>query len=159
MGSDMFCFKACDPKRPNAARLCEHVFDRIGCEYNAPNHAESGIFESCEGDNQLPPGIYVVDGATKTYTQPPESEGPITSIPYAAFVPASSNCVQYKSEDIYAKNGAAITGTASTEEASPIDATESLPALAVRATNHADDASPLSLVSLVSVLLCIALFV
>lgn len=36
-----------------------------------------------------------------TYFQPPESLGPITDIPYQPRIPASSECVQYKSEDLY----------------------------------------------------------
>ncbi|KAI9609587.1 hypothetical protein H4Q26_007547 [Puccinia striiformis f. sp. tritici PST-130] len=86
--------QACDPAGPNAAQLCQHIYDRIGCTYNAPAHYETinGTFTSCQGENQLPAGTYVEAGVTKTYTQPPESLGPITSIPYKAFIPAVSNC-------------------------------------------------------------------
>lgn len=54
MGSNVFCFKACDPSGPNAPELCQHVFDRIGCAYNAPAAYVDGVFESCLGDNQDP---------------------------------------------------------------------------------------------------------
>jgi hypothetical protein len=53
-------------------RLCQHIFDRIGCVRvcytfrracphttqgaNAPAKYEEGVFESCLGDNQDPPG-------------------------------------------------------------------------------------------------------
>jgi hypothetical protein len=55
----------------------QHIFDRIGCTYNAPaNYAAiNGTFQSCLGDDQLYPGVYVENGATRTYTQPPESLG------------------------------------------------------------------------------------
>ncbi|KAL0059786.1 hypothetical protein AAF712_013473 [Marasmius tenuissimus] len=56
MGGNMFCFKACDPAGAHAADYCQHVFDRIGCAYNAPNNAQKGTFESCQGDNQDFPG-------------------------------------------------------------------------------------------------------
>ncbi|KAG6855515.1 hypothetical protein H0H87_001783 [Tephrocybe sp. NHM501043] len=103
MGSDSFCFKACDPSRPNAAKFCQHIYDRIGCEYNAPSHAQSGVFESCKGDNQDYPGVYTdAQGKVHTYTQPPESQGEITSMPYVARVPASSECVQYASDALFA---------------------------------------------------------
>ncbi|KAH9468465.1 hypothetical protein Pst134EA_009009 [Puccinia striiformis f. sp. tritici] len=94
IGAGVFCYKACDPAGPNAAQLCQHIYDRIGCTYNAPAHYETinGTFTSCQGENQLPAGTYVEAGVTKTYTQPPESLGPITSIPYKAFIPAVSNC-------------------------------------------------------------------
>lgn len=94
VGSGVFCFKACDPNGPNGPQLCQHIYDRIGCTYNAPAHYESinGTFQSCQGENQLPAGVYIENGVTKTYQQPPESLGPITSIPYKPFIPAVSNC-------------------------------------------------------------------
>ncbi|KAF5359464.1 hypothetical protein D9756_003660 [Leucocoprinus leucothites] len=101
MGSNTFCLKACDPSRPDDARYCEHIFDRIGCAYNAPNNAQNGTFESCEGENQDFPGVYTENGVVVTYTQPPEALGPIGAMPYTARVPASSNCVTHTSAAIY----------------------------------------------------------
>ncbi|KAJ2917902.1 hypothetical protein MD484_g2524, partial [Candolleomyces efflorescens] len=98
VGGNAFCFKACDPNGPDAAHFCEHIFDRIGCAYNAPNNARDGVFEACEGENQDFPGTYTSNGVVTTYTQP---EGPITSIPYTARVPASSNCVTYTSASLF----------------------------------------------------------
>ena len=101
-GGGFFCFKTCDPAGPNAARYCEHIYDRIGCFYNAPNNAQTGIFESCQGDNQDFPGIYTDPaGQVQTYIQPPESLGAISTMPYEPRVPASSNCVTYTSSAIY----------------------------------------------------------
>jgi len=103
MGSNTFCFKACDPSKTNARRYCEHIFDRIGCAYNAPNNAKNGTFESCLGDNQDFPGVYTdTDGSVKTYRQPPESLGPITTVTYTPKIPASSSCVQFQSSSLYA---------------------------------------------------------
>uniref|UniRef100_A0A0S1MJK5 Secreted protein n=1 Tax=Phakopsora pachyrhizi TaxID=170000 RepID=A0A0S1MJK5_PHAPC len=98
IGSGVFCYKACDPAGPNAPQLCQHIYDRIGCAYNAPANYPSinGTYQSCQGENQLPAGTYIENGVTKTYQQPPESLGPITSIPYTAPIPAVSNCVTYK---------------------------------------------------------------
>ncbi|KAJ3482670.1 hypothetical protein NLJ89_g12124 [Agrocybe chaxingu] len=62
MGSNTFCFKVCDPAGPSAADYCEHIFDRIGCAYNAPNNARNGTFESCDGESQDFPGIYTSNG-------------------------------------------------------------------------------------------------
>ncbi|KIM40804.1 hypothetical protein M413DRAFT_50517, partial [Hebeloma cylindrosporum] len=102
IGSNSFCFKACDPNGPNAKHYCEHIFDRIGCAYNAPNNARNGTFEACDSENQDFPGVYTgADGAVTTYRQPPESLGPITSVPYTARVPASSNCTPFESARIY----------------------------------------------------------
>lgn len=102
MGSNIFCFKACDPSGPNAKHFCEHVFDRIGCQFNAPAAYLDGVFESCEGESQDFPGVYTdASGATQTYTQPPESLGPIQTMPYTARIPKSSNCVASSSAALY----------------------------------------------------------
>lgn len=101
MGGNSFCFKACDPNKPDDEKYCEHRLDRIGCAYNAPNNAKNGTFESCEGENQDFPGVYTENGQVMTYSQPPESLGPITTMPYTPRVPASSNCVTYTSSAIY----------------------------------------------------------
>ncbi|KAK7042930.1 hypothetical protein VNI00_008666 [Paramarasmius palmivorus] len=101
MGGNAFCLKACDPAGPNAANFCQHIYDRIGCAYNAPNNAQSGVFESCLGDNQDFPGIYTVNGQVMTYTQPPEDQGAISTMPYQPRVPASSSCTQYTSASLY----------------------------------------------------------
>ena len=99
MGANQFCFKACDPAGQNDEKFCEHIFDRIGCAYNAPNAAKNGTFESCQGDNQDFPGVYTQGGQTLTYTQPPEGVEP--SPPYTARVPSSSNCQQFDSASLY----------------------------------------------------------
>ncbi|KAF5359822.1 hypothetical protein D9756_003652 [Leucocoprinus leucothites] len=101
MGGNSFCFKACDPRGPNAAQYCEHRLDRIGCAFNAPNNAQNGTFESCKGDNQDFPGVYTENGQVMTYSQPPESLGAITTMPYTPRVPASSECTTYTSSSIY----------------------------------------------------------
>lgn len=103
MGGSVFCFKICDPAGANAANYCQHIFDRIGCAYNAPNNAQNGTFEACDGADQDFPGVYTDStGKVQTFTQPDESLGPITSIPYTPKVPASSNCVTYSSAALYA---------------------------------------------------------
>ncbi|KAF8160402.1 manno protein [Pholiota molesta] len=107
IGSNSFCLKACDPAGPNAAHFCEHIYDRIGCAYNAPNAARDRVFESCDGDSQDFPGVYTETNAngtatlTLTYRQPAESLGAITSVPYTARVPASSSCRVFESAALY----------------------------------------------------------
>ncbi len=117
MGSNSFCFKVCDPAGPNAAALCQHIYDRIGVSYNCPSAAQNGTFEVCDSDNQDPPGIYTdASGAVQTYSQPPESLGVISTLPYTPKVPSSSNCVQYASTALFTDLVAptsAPTGTAS----------------------------------------------
>ncbi|KAG6877616.1 hypothetical protein C0993_005620 [Termitomyces sp. T159_Od127] len=94
--------QACDPAGPNAAKFCQHIFDRIGCAYNAPNNAQNGTFEACLGDNQDFPGVYTdATGAVQTYTQPPEALGAISTMPYQPKVPASSSCTPYQSAQLY----------------------------------------------------------
>ncbi|KAF9003674.1 hypothetical protein BDQ17DRAFT_1305516 [Cyathus striatus] len=102
MGSNTFCIKACDPADPNAPHYCEHIYDRIGCAYNVPNNAQNDTFLSCDGENQDFPGTYTTNGQVVTYTQPPESLGPIPPLPFTARVPATSNCRTFQSTDIFA---------------------------------------------------------
>ncbi|KAI5120708.1 hypothetical protein M0805_007670 [Coniferiporia weirii] len=117
MGGNMFCFKVCDPAGSNAANYCQHIYDRIGCAYNAPNAAQNGTFEMCLGDNQDYPGVYTSDGTVMTFTQPAESLGAISSMPYTPVVPASSSCTTFASADLYTSAAAffasSATGTAS----------------------------------------------
>jgi hypothetical protein len=127
MGGNAFCIKVCDPANADAANYCQHVFDRIGCAYNVPNSAQNGTFESCEGENQDFPGVYTENGVVMTYTQPAESLGAISTMPYTARIPASSNCKTYESTSLYAalasvtdnpsavptSSGAAASGSAS----------------------------------------------
>lgn len=109
MGGSQFCMKACNPAGAHAADYCQHIYDRIGCAYNSPNAAQNQTFLACEGDNQDFPGIYTdAAGAVQTYSQPAESLGAISTMPYQPKVPASSNCVTYTSAVIYA---AAATDT------------------------------------------------
>lgn len=110
MGGNGFCMKICDPAGQNQQALCQNIYDRLGCAYNAPNNAKDGIFEICEGDDMTPPGVYTSNGQTMTYFQPPESLGPITTVPYTPVVPASSNCVTYSSAALYSGQPAPTAG-------------------------------------------------
>ena len=102
IGGNFSCMKVCDPKDPLANDYCYNRLDRIGVSYNCPNAAQSGVFEICDSANIVPPGQYVSDGQTITYSQPPESLGPITSVPYTPTPAASSNCVTFQSSDLFA---------------------------------------------------------
>ncbi|KAI0317523.1 hypothetical protein OF83DRAFT_1188624 [Amylostereum chailletii] len=108
MGGSQFCIKVCRQDGPNAARLCEHKLDRIGCAYNAPTKYTVGAgyapgeFEVCESDSMLAPGLYVENGVTLTYTQPPESLGEITKLPYEPSIPPSSKCATTASAALFA---------------------------------------------------------
>lgn len=59
----------------------------------------NGTFESCAGDNQLPVGVYVTNGQTMTWSQPPEGVEP--SVPYVPFTPSSSQCSTYSSPSLF----------------------------------------------------------
>ena len=74
---------------------------------SAPAAYRNGTFESCLSDNQLFPGVYVEGGVTRTYTQPPESLGVISTMPYTAAIPSSSQCTTYSSAQIFAALGSA----------------------------------------------------
>ena len=94
--------KVCDPKDPNAASYCYNRLDRVGVSYVCPNAAQEGVFEMCDGENMDFVGVYTSASQTITYSQPPESDGPITTMPYTARIPASSNCVTFQSTDLFA---------------------------------------------------------
>jgi len=101
VGGDMVGIKICNPNGTNPAGYCQHTLDRIGLAYNMPNQAQNGTFEVCDTDPMEIPGVYTSGGQTLSYAQPPESLGPITSIPYTPVIPSSSNCQTYQSTAIY----------------------------------------------------------
>jgi len=102
MGSGVFCIKACDPSVANSAQYCDNLFDRIGCQYNVPAAYVDNVFESCLGDLQDPPGTYTgSDGKLTTYTQPAESLGAISTMPYTARIPSSSSCSTFSSAALF----------------------------------------------------------
>ncbi|KAG9049874.1 hypothetical protein FS837_008796 [Tulasnella sp. UAMH 9824] len=143
MGSNQFCLKACDPKGPNAANFCQHIYDRIGCQYNAPASYADGEFTSCLGDNQDFPGIYTgADGVVTTYQQPPESLGPISTMPYTARIPASSSCTTYTSAAIY--TGLPTPAVATTSVAASSAAAATTPAASPAVAKSASAASKAS---------------
>jgi len=117
IGRDRFCFKACDPSRESSRILCDNRLDRIGCDYNAPNMAQDGVFEECLADNQDPPGVYTLDGAVMTYQQP---EGPIGEVGFTPRTPVPSACTTYESAALFT---ALPTGTGAAP-AEPTDDTE-----------------------------------
>ncbi|GAA5911524.1 uncharacterized protein JCM6883_005784 [Sporobolomyces salmoneus] len=51
--------------------------------------------------------------STSTYTQPPESLGVISTIPYTPFTPSSSNCMSYQSSELYTAAAALATSSSS----------------------------------------------
>ncbi|KAJ7605026.1 hypothetical protein FB45DRAFT_994508 [Roridomyces roridus] len=101
IGNGAFCGKVCDMTGSNPGGLCNNIYDRLGCDYNAPNTAQEGTFEF--GDDMTPVGTYVVNGVTSVYTQPPEAS-PIDydNLPYTATPAPTSSCVPYQSADLFA---------------------------------------------------------
>ncbi|VDB84029.1 unnamed protein product [Peniophora sp. CBMAI 1063] len=142
MGGSQFCIKICDPAGKNPGGFCQNRLDRIGCAYNMPskytvNNAGPGEFESCASDDMDIPGEYVVNGQTLSYSQPPESAGPITSIPYSPRVPASSNCVATASAALYTDAPRAV------QAATPANFAQVNPARPEGAQRHATHPTPI----------------
>lgn len=75
-----FCFRAC--VGPNAAVNCNHIYDVMGCYWNMPANYDSGVFESCLGNDDQPMGVY----GTSTWYQG------VKPTPSAHPVAASSSC-------------------------------------------------------------------
>jgi hypothetical protein len=61
IGGGIFCLKMCNPKDPQAAELCQHIYDRIGCGYNAlaDYNAINGTFSVCDSDDMTPRKCFV----------------------------------------------------------------------------------------------------
>jgi hypothetical protein len=158
MGGNAFCFKACDPAGAHPADYCQHIYDRIGCSYNAPNNAQNNSFTSCKGDNQDYPGIYTdSSGTVQTYTQPPESLGAISTMPYQPRVPASSQCVTYSSAALYAAAATdtvfpSTTGLSGSSKPSGSSTGSNSPAKPTAAGDGTSDASTLVVSSLTTLL-------
>ncbi|KAJ3728542.1 hypothetical protein C8R42DRAFT_654039 [Lentinula raphanica] len=117
LGGGAFCAKICDDTQPNAEGLCQHIYDRIGCAYNAPNNAPNNTFQACQGADMTPVGQYVSDGITTTWTQPAQETVPIGTIPYTPTPAASSNCVTFTSASLY--TDLASVGVSGTITSSP----------------------------------------
>ncbi|KAF9442188.1 carbohydrate-binding module family 13 protein [Macrolepiota fuliginosa MF-IS2] len=75
-----FCIRAC--RGPDATKLCNHIYDEMGCYWNMPANYDEGTFENCDGDDAQPMGVY----GTSTFHQGVAPTPP----PHPA--PASSNC-------------------------------------------------------------------
>ncbi|CAE6542815.1 unnamed protein product [Rhizoctonia solani] len=153
MGANIFCLKACDPTDPDDDKYCEHIFDRIGCQYNAPAAYVNGTFESCQGENQDFPGVYTnAAGQVVTYTQPPESLGAISTIPYTARVPASSNCVSFQSAALYTGLPGAASAAPSSAAASSASGTRSAASVSSPSATGASSSGAMGSFSPLSVL-------
>ena len=108
IGNNQFCIKICNPDSPNQSGYCQHTLDRIGLGYNCPSKYtvgggyQEGEFEVCDTQNMGIVGVYTdASGATQSYAQPPESAGPITTVPYTPTSAASSNCVKMTSSALW----------------------------------------------------------
>lgn len=114
IGNGMFCLKMCNPDDSQDALLCNHIYDRVGCTYNAPaDYADvNGTFQVCDSDDMTFPGVYVSDGITTTWTQGPE--GVPVMPPYTPTVPASSNCQTFSSEQLFGAISTSASGSVST---------------------------------------------
>lgn len=49
MSDTEFCFRACKPG-PLAAKLCQHIYDVMGCHWNMPGNYNNG-FDSCKANS------------------------------------------------------------------------------------------------------------
>ncbi|KAH0585642.1 hypothetical protein H2248_008862 [Termitomyces sp. 'cryptogamus'] len=76
-----FCFRAC--VGADATVNCNHIYDVMGCEWNIPANYNPGVFETCDGDNDLPMGVY----GSSTWFQG------VSPTPSAHPAASSSNCV------------------------------------------------------------------
>ncbi|EJT98089.1 hypothetical protein DACRYDRAFT_91118 [Dacryopinax primogenitus] len=85
MAHDEFCIRAC-LDGPEAAVVCNHVYDVMGCRWNLPGNYDDGTFTSCDADAGEPMGVY------GTSTWPSEQQHNGGPAPSAHPAPASSSC-------------------------------------------------------------------
>ncbi|KAF7292161.1 hypothetical protein MIND_01243200 [Mycena indigotica] len=124
IGNNYFCGKVCDQTGSNPQGLCNNIYDRLGCDYNAPANVQAGTFEVCKGDDMMPVGTYVgADGATSTYHQPPSESDPIdyAHLPYTPTPAPTSSCTPYASAAIFTDiaNVAAVGSASAAPTGSP----------------------------------------
>lgn len=103
IGSGVFCLKACNPSNSNADLLCNHIYDEVGCTYNAVADYNNinGTFTVCDSTDMEQPGQWVgSDGVTSTWLQP--LNGPLGTVPYTPTQVSSSNCHTYQSSELFA---------------------------------------------------------
>ncbi|KAJ7227986.1 hypothetical protein B0H12DRAFT_1148230 [Mycena haematopus] len=110
IGDGAFCGKICDQTGSNPQGLCNNIYDRLGCEYNAPSDVQANTFESCLGDDMTPVGTYVgSDGKTSTYFQPAESVTiDYDALPYTPTPAPTSSCTPFASAAIFT-DGVGVT--------------------------------------------------
>jgi hypothetical protein len=85
ISDSMYCMRAC--VGPNARQNCQHIYDEMGCNWNMPANYNAGTFESCQGDDDLPMGVY----GTSTWHQG------TSPTPPAHPVASSSACTHFAS--------------------------------------------------------------
>jgi hypothetical protein len=106
MSDSEFCFRACTGG-PQARELCQHIYDVMGCFWNMPANYDSGTFESCKADDDLPMGVY----GTSTWhqgTKPTPSAHPVAP---------SSSCTAFPSPSPPAAKAAITSKVATTSKA------------------------------------------
>ncbi|KAF8522963.1 hypothetical protein BU17DRAFT_64162 [Hysterangium stoloniferum] len=111
IGSGMFCLKMCNPNDPNGPKLCNHIYDEIGCDYNAIADYDNinGKFEVCDSDDMTPPGVFTTaPGQTTTWFQ--AGSPPIP--PYNTRPISSSNCHTFASSQLFAADPGTPSATA-----------------------------------------------
>jgi len=107
VGGGQFCIKLCDPT-VTSPNYCLNIYDQIGCAYNMPASYADKEFTSCEGELQDVVGVYTSGGQTLTWSQPANVPN---SLPWQPRIPASSNCVTYSSEELFAPTSTASPTT------------------------------------------------
>jgi len=118
IGNNMVCAKACTNTDPNRAALCNHIYDEIGCSYNAvADYSQiNGTFTVCDSTDMGPPGIFTqADGQVTTWVQPFTGT---FQVPYTPTQVASSNCFTYESTQLFPNLAATPTSSSGASSAS-----------------------------------------
>ncbi len=90
-----------------------------------PTLHRTALFEVCDGEDQDFPGGLHQQRRRRDLHPTAESLGAITSMPYTARLPASSNCVQYQSQQLYAAVASVFPTTSTTSSSAKATGTSS----------------------------------
>ena len=74
LGGNIFCLKMCNPSSSDAAAKCQHIYDELGCTYNAlADYTKiNGTFSVCDFDDMPDSGIITTsDSSSLAANTPP----------------------------------------------------------------------------------------
>ncbi|KAI0316225.1 hypothetical protein OF83DRAFT_1196582 [Amylostereum chailletii] len=137
MSDSEFCFRGCKDGK-NAPRLCQHIYDVMGCQWNMPGDYDSGSFDVCKGDTGEPMGVY----GTSTFHQgDPATPAAHPAPPTSACTPFSTIANHLDAASSASGSGAGVTSAAAPSTPAP-SASASSPSSSSASASASASSSP-----------------